>query len=41
VVRIKSDPERAHQYNEELHKWYAIDRQHAIQREVRELISKA
>ena len=41
VQRIKSDPERAHQYNEELHKWYAIDRQHAIQREVRELISRA
>jgi hypothetical protein len=41
VQRIKSDPERAHTYSEELHKWYATDRQQAIQREVRELISRA
>ena len=41
VVRIKSDPERAHLYSEELHKWYAVDRQQAIQAELRQLLIDA
>ena len=41
VKRIKSDPTIAHSYNEKLHKWYAKDKQQAIQTEIlRYLISK-
>jgi hypothetical protein len=39
VMRVKADPERAHLYSEELHKWYAVDRQQAIQSELRMLLS--
>ena len=39
VMRVKADPERAHLYSEELHKWYAVDRQQAIQSELRILLS--
>jgi len=39
VMRVKADPERAHLYSEELHKWYAVDRQRAIQSELRMLMS--
>jgi hypothetical protein len=39
VMRVKADPERAHLYSEELHKWYAVDRQKAIQSELRMLLS--
>ena len=39
VMRVKADPERAHLYSEELHKWYALDRQRAIQSELRMLLS--
>jgi hypothetical protein len=39
VMRVKADPERAHLYSEELHKWYAVDRQQAIQSEIRMLLS--
>jgi hypothetical protein len=38
VMRVKADPERAHLYSEELHKWYAVDRQQAIQSELRMLL---
>jgi hypothetical protein len=38
VQRVKADPEQAHRYSEELHKWYAVNRQSAIQAELRELI---
>ena len=34
VARIKSDPCTAHLYSEELHKWYAKDKQIAIQTEL-------
>ena len=34
VARIKSDPGTAHLYSEELHKWYAKDKQIAIQTEL-------
>ena len=34
VARIKSDPNIAHLYSEELHKWYAKDKQLAIQTEL-------
>ncbi len=34
VARIKSDPSIAHLYSEELHKWYAKDKQVAIQSEI-------
>jgi len=40
VLRIKSDPDRAHTYNEELHKWYAVNRQQACQEELRLLLGK-
>ncbi len=33
VKRIKADPSLAHTYSEELHKWYARDKQLAIQTE--------
>jgi hypothetical protein len=39
VMRVKADPERAHLYSEELHKWYAVDRQKAIQSELRMLLT--
>lgn len=38
VMRVKADPEQAHRYSEELHKWYAVDRQQAIQSELRTLL---
>jgi hypothetical protein len=38
VMCFKADPERAHLYSEELHKWYAVDRQQAIQSELRMLL---
>lgn len=42
VKKIKADPERAHTYSEVLHKWYATDKQQAIQRElVRDLVATA
>lgn len=42
VREIKADPERAHTYSEVLHKWYATDKQQAIQRElVRDLVASA
>jgi hypothetical protein len=42
VKEIKADPERAHTYSEALHKWYAADKQQAIQRElVRDLVAAA
>jgi thioredoxin-like negative regulator of GroEL len=42
VKEIKSDPDRAHTYSEVLHKWYATDKQQAIQRElVRDLVAAA
>ena len=42
VKQIKADPERAHTYSEVLHKWYATDKQQAIQRElVRDLVATA
>lgn len=42
VKEIKADPERAHTYSEVLHKWYATDKQQAIQRElVRDLVAAA
>ena len=34
VKRIKSDPAIAHTYSHELHKWYAKDRQSAIQKSI-------
>lgn len=36
VKRIKSDPHIAHTYSQELHKWYAKNKQIAIQEEVAE-----
>ena len=36
VKRIKSDPHIAHTYSQELHKWYAKNKQIAIQTEVAE-----
>jgi len=40
VKEIKADPERAHTYSEALHKWYAADKQQAIQRDlVRDLVA--
>ena len=41
VQRVKADPERAHLYSEELHKWYAVNRQQACQVELRALIATA
>lgn len=42
VKKIKADPDRAHTYSEVLHKWYAADKQEAIQRElVRDLVAAA
>lgn len=41
VQRVKADPERAHLYSEDLHKWYALDRQQAIQRELAALLERA
>ena len=42
VKEIKADPDRAHTYSEVLHKWYATDKQQAIQRElVRDLVATA
>lgn len=42
VKEIKADPVRAHTYSEVLHKWYAADKQQAIQRElVRDLVAAA
>ena len=42
VKKIKADPELAHTYSEVLHKWYATDKQQAIQRElVRDLVATA
>jgi hypothetical protein len=38
VVKLKSDPETASTYSEELHKWYAKDKQVAIQKALLELI---
>ena len=38
VQRVKADPERAHLYSEELHKWYAVNRQMAIQSELSVLL---
>ena len=37
-MRVKADPEQAHRYSEELHKWYAVDLQQAIQSELRTLL---
>lgn len=42
VKEIKADPDRAQTYSEVLHKWYATDKQQAIQRElVRDLVAAA
>ena len=41
VRRLKSNPETAPTYNNDLHKWYAHDRQHAIQREMAVLLRHA
>lgn len=38
VARIKADPSIAHTYSEELHKWYAMDKQQAIQTEIAEAL---
>jgi hypothetical protein len=34
VARIKANPDIAHTYSEELHKWYALNKQQAIQVEL-------
>jgi hypothetical protein len=34
VIRLKSDPETAPRYSEELHKWYAMDKQQSIVSEI-------
>jgi thioredoxin-like negative regulator of GroEL len=41
VRRLKFNPETAPTYNHDLHKWYAHDRQHAIQREMAVLLGHA
>lgn len=41
VHRLKANPETAPTYNHVLHKWYANDRQHAIQREMSVLLAHA
>lgn len=37
-IKLKSDPETAGNYGEHLHKWYATDKQHEIEKELTELI---
>jgi hypothetical protein len=39
VIKLKSDPETAANYIEELHKWYAKDKQQSTVSELMELIS--
>ena len=41
VKRIKSDPAIAHTYSQEVHKWYAQDRQQNIQAELAVLLGHA
>ena len=41
VLDLKKNPETAKNYNEVLHKWYADDKQQAIQKEVLKLLQKA
>ena len=41
VKRIKSDPSIAHTYNQEVHKWYAQDKQQNIQAELAVLLGHA
>lgn len=41
VKRLKADPETAPSYADELHRWYANDKQHCIQRDLFELLSKS
>jgi len=38
VMHLKSHPETAENYSEELHKWYAMDKQRAIQRDLLNLL---
>ncbi len=39
VVKLRSNPETAENYSEELHKWYAQDKQKEIVKEIIELMS--
>lgn len=41
VKRMKSDPETAPRYSEELHKWYAQNKSFALQTEVKRLVDRA
>ena len=41
VKRIKSDPAIAHTYSQEVHKWYAQDKQQNIQAELAVLLGHA
>ena len=41
VKRIKSDPEIAHTYSQQVHKWYTQDKQQNIQAELAVLLGHA
>ena len=41
VLKLKSDPETAPRYAEELHLWYAKDKQKAIENELNKLLKQA
>lgn len=41
VLQLKADPITAPTYAERLHKWYALDRQQSIEREISKLVQKA